>query len=158
MQRIQNFCRTHSTWGRSTNYLLSPEFHSVCLKVRLFLQMKAWTGNEDYSALDLVGACQDAAYLISNHLRSKDIQADLVQGCFQNYDNWHMWSESRNGNWTYVIDATATQFGVHFPPVVLATKKSLRSYYLQGEIMDKKRVDSLLGLDSKELDEIFRAL
>lgn len=75
--------------------------------------------NHKYFSKDLCGACGLASYTLYNKLTQLDIESSLIFGYFKKETNSHCWVEIDD----YIIDITATQFGVKHGVYVLPKSK-----------------------------------
>lgn len=116
------------------DYILSEAFYRYCLALRIaFQRVGPWL--EEYDLLDLQGACADAASIIWDHLKAKNIESTYVDGDFRG--EVHCWSQVHLGPRYYVIDITATQFDRSMPPVLITTSGRIKKWYQIGVESDK---------------------
>jgi len=123
--------------GLHEHFPLSDEFYNYCLAVRFLFQTSRAKIEQGgifglWDRLDLGGACQDVADILTKTLRANDVPAHLVGGYFVSEGGsscGHVWTECKVNKDAFIVDATATQFGREWPPVLVASRRAMGNHY-----------------------------
>lgn len=96
--------------------------------------------NNAFSARDLAGCCAIASYALCKALSAKGFKPEFVCGVESSWGS-HCWVECKN----YIVDITATQFGIKTPVHIVKIKNGENktgiynfNVYLRGKVALKE--------------------